>query len=822
MLNDLRLAFRALRSTPVVSSVAILSLALGIGANTAIFSLVNSLMLRVLPVKEPAQLALVTENPGQGITSWTNPIWEAMRERRQIFDGLFAWSPARFNLSEGGETDFADGIWASGGLFTTLGVPAVLGRTFNEEDDRRGGGPEGPVVVISYSFWQRRFGGAADAIGRTVNIERVPFRIIGVSPPDFFGPDVGRQFDVAIPIGVDPLIRGKESALDQRSWWWLNVMARLKSGQSVEAGTTALRSVQSQIRQATMPDWQPRDLETYLKEPLTLVPAATGNSGLRRRYERPLLTIMVVVALVLLIACANIANLLLARAAARRHELSVRLALGASGWRLARQLLAESAVLSSAGAIGGLFVAQWASRLLVRQLSTQTNTVFLDLSVDWRILAFTAAVSVMTTLLFGTMPALRASRVAPMEALKEQGRGTAGDARITLTSGLVVAQVALSLVLVVAAGLFMRTFSSLATLKLGFDQNRVLLVNVNVQRTTIPAAGRLDTYERIRQRALAVPGVASAAVSFVTPVTGGVWNNRIQVSDSVPLPERQRMSNVNAVTPGWFTTYGTAILAGRDILETDRKSSPPVILVNQAFARKFLNGANPIGHTVTAGTNPPREIVGLVADAVYRSLREPVPATMYVPLAQMDDSRQPAPPGVSLSVRSAAGSPVLLARSVVAALQDVNRDMALTVRPLADQVNASLTQERLVAMLSGFFGALALLLAGLGLYGVTAYAVSRRRTEIGIRMALGAAPGGVVRLVLRRVAWLVAVGIAAGVGASLWASRFVETLLFGLQPRDPATLTAAAIVLGAIGTIAGWIPAWRASRIDPAEVLRES
>jgi predicted permease len=835
-MHDLRLAIRALKGTPVVSFVAVLSLALGIGANTAMFSIVNSLLLRALPVKAPQELALVTDNAARGITSWTNPIWEQIRQRREVFDGVFAWSTMRFNLAAGGETEFVDGIWASGSMFETLGVPAMLGRAFTDADDARGGGPDGPVTVISYAFWQRRFGGAADAIGKTLEIERVPYTIVGVTPADFFGPDVGRAFDIAIPIGTEPLIRGKESALDQKWWWWLTVMARLKPGQSIEAGTAALRGLQPQIREGALPDGPPGAVADYLKEKFTLVAAGTGNSSLRRRYERPLLTILVVVALVLLIACANIANLLLARATARRHEWSVRLALGASRWRLGRQLLTESLILAGAGAALGVVVAQWGSRLLVSQLSTQTNTVFLDLALDWRVLVFTSAVTIATALLFGTAPALRATRAAPAYAL----RASAGQARSPIVyglprrslgegwaSGLVVAQVALSLVLVVAAGLFVRTFSSLARLHLGFDRDRVLLVSVNAQRTDVPAADRLPLWERLRQRVLAVPGVSAAAVSFMTPVTGGVWNLPVlEVSGGVPLSGRQRVSNFNAVTPGWFTTFGTPILAGRDFNDGDRKNAPSVILVNEAFAKRFLNGANPIGHTVILGIGdrpaPPREVVGLVADAVYRALREPVPATMYIPVAQFDDSRQPAPPAVSINVRAANGSPALLARSVGAAIGDVNRDLALTYRLLADQVDASLTQKRIVAMLSGFFGALALLLAGLGLYGVTSYAVTRRRAEIGIRMALGAAPGGVVRLVLSRVALLVGIGVLVGAGASVWLSKYVATLLYGLEPRDPVTLAGAAVTLAAVGALAGWLPAYRASRIDPAQVLRDS
>jgi predicted permease len=815
-MHDLRDAFRSLVATPVVSAVAVLSLALGIGANTAIFSILDSLMLRSLPVQQPETLVIIDRG------SWTNPIWEAIRDRQDAFAGAMAWSTTRFNLAQGGQTELVDGIWVSGDFFRVLGASPMLGRTFNRDDDRRGGGPDGPVAVISYNFWQRRFGGAADAIGQPLTVERVTYTVIGVMPPEFFGTEVGRKFDVAIPIGTEPLVRGKESALDRRSNWWLGIMLRLKPGQTIESSTATLRGMQPQIRDATMPqDWPEQYKKTYLNEGFTLIPAATGSSGLRRRYQQPLTAIMVVVVLVLLIACANIANLLLARANARRHELSVRVALGASKFRIARQLLTESLVLSGAGAAIGLLFARWGSDLLVRQLSSSTNTVFLDMRLDWRILGFTASVAIATAILFGVVPALRASKVQPNEALKEQGRGVAGD-RFALGNLLVVVQVALSVVLVVAAGLFVRTFSSLAHVKLGFEHESILVANVNAQRLQLDPEQRPDLFERMRQAARSVPGVATAAVSAVSPVSGSTWNNVIEIPGAPPAPDRERMTNINVLTPAWFQTMGTRLLAGRDFTDRDAAGAPRVAIVNEAFARKYFGSENPIGRRIIMRSGPSREpmereVVGYVEDAVYRSLREPVPPTMYLPLPQQTDG----PSSMAVSVRAAGGSPALLTKSVAAALTDVNKDIAITFRLLTEQVNASLIQERVVAILSGFFGGLALLLAGLGLYGVTSYAVSRRRTEIGIRMALGAAPAGVVRMVLRRVALLVSAGIIAGAGVSLWASRFVATLLYGLEPRDPATLIGAALVLSTIGALAGWIPARRAARIDPARVLRE-
>jgi putative ABC transport system permease protein len=820
--HDVRIALRQLIATPVVTTIALLSLALGIGANTAIFSLVNSLSLRALPVKAPHQLAILNHEAWHAADSWTYPIWRNVQQRVDLFESGFAWDSQRVNLANGGVAEFVNGLWTTAGMFDTLGVAPLVGRTFTDADDRIGGGADGPVAVISYTFWQRRFGGAVDAIGRRLTLERVPFTIIGVMPSGFFGPDVGRQFDVALPIGMYTTVR-PERSLDQSDYWWLSIMVRLKDGVSVEQATDAVRAVQPQIREATLPDWGPSDLNDYLKERFTFVPAATGFSPLRTRYQRPLVTIMVVVVLVLLIACANIANLLLARATARRHEWSIRLALGASRWRLVRLLLTESLLLSALGAGFGFLVARWGSQLLVAQLSTQTDTVFLDLTVDWRVLAFTTGTTVITALLFGVAPAFRAAGVAPMEAIKEHGRGAWGETgRVSFANALVVAQVALSVILVVAAALFLRTFTKLATLDLGFKPARVLVVKMSAERAPIHPAQRMAVYERARQAVAELPGVQSAALSLVTPVSGNNWGNRLEVSGGVALTDSRRSALRNLVSPGFFDTYSQHLVAGRAFNDGDRDGSPPVAIVNQAFARRFLNGANPIGHTLrrfpVQPDEPALEIVGVVGDAVYRRLRDPVPPTVYSSATQSVDVPTTE---FNLSVR-AAGSPALLTRSIADAIAVVNKDLALTFRPLSDQIGASLTQERIVAMLAGFFGALALLLAGLGLYGVTSYAVTRRRTEIGIRLALGAAPAGVVRLVLSRVSILVGLGVAIGAGLSLWASQFVATLLYGLQPRDPMTLVGSAAILAAVGALAGWLPAHRASRIDPAEVLRDS
>jgi predicted permease len=809
---DVRYALRSLRGAPLVTAVALLSLTLGIGANTALFSIVDSLLLRSLPVAEPERLVQLEGG------SWTNPIWEQIRARQhELFDGAFAWSQERFDLAQGGETQFVDGAYASGRMFAVLGVQPALGRLLSEADDARGGGGDGAAVVISHRFWQRHFGGAADVVGRPLTLERVPFTIVGVMPAGFFGPDVGRACDVVIAIGAEPLIRGAESFLDGRSNWWLEIMARLKPGQTVEQATAAIRGIQPLVREATMPPQYPPEIRAeYLSSGFSLTPAASGASQLRSTYEQPLVAVMVVVAIVLVIACANIASLMLARATARRRELSVRLALGASRWRLIRQLLIESLLLAAGGAVLGLVFARWSSALLVQQLSSWRSTVFLDLTIDWRVLAFTAGISAVTVLLFGVAPALGGTRIQPNEAIREGARGIAGDRNHRFRNGFVIVQVALSVTLVVAAGLFLRTFASLASVPLGFSPERLLVAEVNLLPSVTPASERGALANRLREAVTLVPGVRHAAASFITPLTGAGWNTGIGEDRA---DNRERMSWVNAVSPGFFETYGTPIIAGRDFTAADRPGGPVVAIVNEAFARHFFPGTSPVGQVIESRTPSEVEIyqvVGVVGDSVYRSLREGPVRTLYLAIGQQE--RQPA--RVSIAVAST-GPPASVAHTVGDALRSVDPTAAFTLRTLDHLADATIARERLVAVLSGFFGGLALLLAGVGLYGVTAYGVTRRRMEIGVRMALGARPSGIVALVLRGMSVLLVSGLLLGGAMAFWAARYTETLLFNLEPRDPLTFGAAALALVLVGLTAAWLPASRAARIDPAAVLRE-
>jgi putative ABC transport system permease protein len=823
-MQDLRLAFRALRASPIVTVVAALSLTLGIGANTAIFSLVNSLLLRPLPVKEPERLVMLSTGHDQNDSQFSYALFEQVRHLEQ-FDGAVAWNAGgTLTLSDGADTQLVVDQFVSGEYFSTLGVRAVIGRTLTPADDVPGGGPDGLVAMISYRLWQTRFAGAANIVGARITLERTPVTIVGVMPPGFFGLIVGRTFDVALPIREQPLLSRAAPLTDDLVW--LRITLRMKPTQSLDEATAALRAVQPQIRAGAMPK-DGQDARTFLQDPLVLVPAGSRMTPLRQRFERPLVTILVVVALVLVIACANIANLMLARCAARRHELSIRVALGASRWRLACQFLAESLLLASIGTATGVAFGAWATRAIVAQLSTPATPVDLYSSLDWRVLTFTGAVMVVTTMIAGAVPALRATGVPPIGALKEHGRSAVGESGGHASRGLIVGQVALSLVLVVAAGLFVRTFERLQGASLGFDRDRVLVVTVAAP--TVPATERRVLYQRLVDAATHVPGVAAAGGSFNPPIVGSLIGEFVVSEPGVPPPpEAEHITQVGETSPGWFSAYGTPLRAGRDFDDRDTLTSPPVMLVNESFVRRFLPNQDPVGKPMAVTFRMPpfgdvllgtKTIVGVVGDSVYRAIRDPRRPTIYFAMAQ-----RPGPllfANFFIAVRASAGSPLLLTRNLSAALTAVNPDLTLTFRGLSDQVNDSLAQDRVVAMLSGFFGALALLLAALGLYGVTAYAVSRRRTEIGIRMALGAAPSAIARLVLVRVSWLVGLGVLVGAGLSVWASTFVASLLYGLEPRDPTTLTVAIATLAAVAALAAWLPAWRASRLDPSEALRE-
>ena len=808
--TDVRDAFRSLRATPVITIVAVLSLALGIGANTALFSILYSLVLKPLPVADPQRLAVLAGN------DWTNPIWEQIRDRQpDLFDSAFAWSRERFNLAPAGPADPVDGAYVSGGMFHTLGIGTAIGRPLSPADDVRGGGVDGYVTVVSHRFWQQRLGASRDVPGRVLTINGLPFTIVGVAPAGFLGPEVGQGMDVFLPLSSEGAIRGADSALDGRSSWWLQIMARLRPGHTLETATAGLNGVRPAIREATFPLDAPAERRAgYLSDPFILKPAATGVSSVRTRFAQPLTVILCVVGAVLLITCANIANLMLARAASRRHEMTVRLALGASRLRLACQVFVESLLLAGAGAAAGLVVAGGAARILLRQLGGVT----LDLSPDWRVLGFTAVVALSATLLFGLAPALRLGRVTPGEVLKEHSRTVRGDRRFGFRGALVVVQIAISFALVAGAGLFVRTFATLVMTPLGFEADRLLIVGVDARKSGLGTADQVPFFQRLADALSRAPGVSRASLSFMTPMSGRGWNTRAQVAGGPVLPGREQVAWMNAVAPGWFETYGMRVLAGRDITPADVTGGEPVAVVNETFVRRFAAPGSPIGQRISSSgpQKDVRVIVGVVNDAVYRTARAGVVPTIYVPMTQGG----PFPSGVSITAKMGAERHAV-ERGIAEAARQIDPRLALSFRDYSDQVRATVMQERLVAMLSGFFGALAMLLAALGLYGVTSYLVSRRLPEIAVRIALGASTGGVMRLVLGRVSWLLAVGTALGVALALWAGKFIGTLLFRVEARDPLTLGGAAGVLIAVGLFAGWLPARRISRMDPATALRQ-
>ena len=824
--QDVRAAVRGLRKSAGFSAVVIGTLALGIGANTSLFSIFNSLIMRPLPVRDPGSLALLADG------SWSYPVWQEIDTRASdLFDGAFAWSRESFDLAQDGRVVPVDGAYVSGRFFDVLGVAALRGRMLTPADDSAAP-PNGPVAVVSHRFWRQHFGGADDVVGRQLTVQvqrqRFPFTVVGVMPPGFSGVDVDRKVDVMLPFAAEPLLEGRDSALQNANMSWLEIIVRLKPGQRIEHANAAFRSVQPQIRKAVLPRMRgnPAFAARYLTEPLTLAPAAAGASQLRRKFETPLFAMVVAVGLVLLVACANIASLLLARALARRGELSVRLALGGSRWRLARLLFVESLLLAMTGAALGLAFAKWSSALLVQQLNTWQSTVSLDLALDWRVVVFTATLACLCAISAGVAPMIAVKNVAPGEALKGGGRAIAGDRRFAVRGALVVAQIAVSFVLVIAAGLFLRTFASLSHLPLGFVPEPLVVVRVNLFASGIPPEERGARLERLRDAVSAIPGVRSASVSARRLLTGGGWftNNMVGVGDGPMLPEdRRKRVWLNATTPGWFDTMGIPFRSGRDFTHRDRVGSPLVAIVNEAFARRYLSGLQPIGQTlrVDSDTGPRYEIVGLVADAVYTTPRDGMLPLMYMALEQRDSREWNSWRDAVLTIKAVPGQRATVERDIAAALTQVDSAVVFTSWTFDQIVDATVTQERLIAMMSGFFGALALLLAALGLYGIVAQAVSARRTEIGLRMALGAQAGSIVTLVIRRVGVLILAGLAFGLAGSWWAARFIAPLLFQMEPRDPMTFSGTAAVLVAVGVLAAWVPARRAARLDPATVLRE-
>jgi len=698
-------------------------------------------------------------------------------------------------------------------------VRPVAGRLITPADDTRGCPA---VAVLSYGFWQDHFGASPSAVGSTISLSNHPFQIIGVSGPGFYGVQVGSKFDVAIPICTADVFDGKVLRLDQRSWWWLTIMGRVKPGISKDQLKARLGVLSPQIFAGALPqNWDEKGKARFLKLTLVAIPAATGMSWVRRQFAQPLNILMGVVGLVLLIACANIASLMLARAAARHKEIAVRKALGASRARLIRQLLTECVLLSTTGAVLGVVFARWGSSLLVRYISTKSDNIFLDLTFDWRILSFTAAVALFTGLLFGVLPAFRSTRVSLTSAMKGSQTGDA-ESRTKFRPGkwIVAAQVALSLVLLVASGLFLRSLVKLVTMDMGFDRSNVLIVHADLHTAKVAPEQQPAMFEDIENRLRTLPGVVSAGRSVITPVSNRIWNNALQVDTPNPPTGEDAVAFFNFISAGYFETLRTPLLTGRNFNGSDTKTSTQVAIVNETLARRFFSNANPVGKFFRVEPEPgksavPIQIVGLVKDSKYESLREENSATAYFPITQVTEHAAEQAFELRTSAR-----PSALVPSVQEAVAGVSKTIPLDFSTLAQQVDDSLVQERLLATLSTFFGGLALLLAMIGLYGALSYLVNQRQPEFGIRMALGAPQKSILGLVMRDVVLVLAGGLAAGTCISLAVVGLLQKMLFGLAARDTVTLLASIGVLSAVAFFAGYLPARRAMRVDPMVALR--
>ena len=829
LIQDLRYGFRVLRASHGFAAVAMLSLALGIGTNTSIFSVVNAALLRPLPVTDPGNLVFVfsgTRTSPWGVSSY--PDYVDYRDKNEAFSDLLTYSPITTSARIEDQTELVSGSIVSGNFFDALGVHTAIGRTFLPDEDITPGA--NPVAVISHSLWQRRFAGDSQVAGQQVSLNGHAFTIIGVAPAGFNGPEVLENNDIYIPAMMQALVRpprggfsGEMNAdlLSRRGARWMKMIGRLKPDVSIEQAQTEISTLASQLEQA-YPD-ENRDRIA------TLFPVSKVDPQAYTQLVSVAGLLLAVVGMVLLIACANVANLLLARASARRKEIAVRLAMGASRARLVRQLLTESVVLSLAGGTGGLLLALWTVDLL--KSATPPSGMFsftLDYKLDSRVLAFTFALSLATGVIFGLTPALQASRSDLVPALKGEASVVGqGRRRFKLRNLLIVAQVALSLVLLIGAGLFLRSLNNAQSIDPGFDAAKILDadLNINLLRYTKPQGQQF--YRQVIERVEALPGVESAALARVVPMSGGGRTSSLLIegrqgpdsasrSEGGGQDENTYSVNTNVVTLKYFSTMGIRLLAGRAFEAQDSEGASPVAIANEAFARRYFENEEMIGKRVSfrGARGPFTQIIGLVRDSKYRTLGENPRPTIYVPLAQNHET------GMTLHVR-ASGNPISVAAGVRQEIQSLDRDLAVTsLQSLDDVLAGSLFAARMGAALLSIFGLLALLLAGVGLYGVMSFSVSRRTREIGIRMALGAEKGNVLRLVLKQGMSLVAGGVAGGLIVAFAVTRLLTSFLYGVSALDAVTFLAVPAVLAFVALLASYIPARRAAKVDPMIALR--
>jgi len=832
--QDVRYSLRALRKSPTFSLLVIASLALGIGANTAIFSLIDAALLRMLPVRNPGQLVEFKNiNPSIGMNdAFGYAAFQELRAGTQVLSGLIAFRKLYdIDFEVNGHGGLTIGQLVSGEYFSVLGVRAILGRTILPGDEQAAG--QSPVAVIGYDYWRERFALDPKVVGKKIVLNNSPFTIIGVTPPEFFGLEPGERVDVSVPLTMVAQMRPdfamsgtRYDVLTTPFRNWLYVMARLKPGVTKEQAAAGLGPIFAQAMResaesvAGVPFDSPQVRQAFLATKLQLDSAGQGLATLRQRFSKPLWIVMAVVALLLVVTCANIANLLLARGNARQREIAVRLAMGAGRGRLIRQLIAESVLLAIAGGALGLLLAFWAGRSLLLLMSHARSPVVLNVHPDAAVLVFTLFISLFTALLFGMVPAWRAARLhltpAALQSMRGSGK-TSGRSRFG--NALVVVQVAVSLVLMIGAGLLTRSLVNLKDFYPGFNQDHVLLFSINPLMTGYRQNQLVSLYQRLLDHVQAIPGVRSATFSVHSPLTPGFSTSQVRVEGPKSAPDHELSpAGVEAVGPEYFRTLQTPVLLGRDFTAADRSGAPMVAVMNQTAAQFYFGGDNPIGRRVSMpgyrGDSSWVQLVAVVEDAKYHDLREQPTPMVYIPLFQSPES------GVTFEIRTGM-NPAAAATAVLNAVQATDgRLPVFGVKTLQDQLDDSLVEERLVASLSSAFGVLALLLAGVGLYGLMAYAVNRRTNEIGIRMALGAEPLQIARMVLRETLLLVGLGLAIGIPASMIASRLIASELYGLAPGDAITILLATAVMAGIAALAGYLPARRASRVDPMIALR--
>jgi predicted permease len=847
MFRDLRHGARMLLQAKGWTLVVILSLALGIGANTAIFTAINGLVLQTLPVAHPdslVRLRWVGENDmgtdfsdygfsekdgGRDVRpTFPYPMYLEFRRANQTLDDLFATAPqGPLNVVSDGRAELASSFIASGNYFQVLGISAIAGRLFTPDDDR----PDAPpVAVISEGYWKRRFGSDREVIGRVVQMNNVPVTIIGVTPARFTGVQqvMTEARDVTLPLSLDPQMGGRPGPgpspdsitpprLQQATSWWLQIMGRLKPGVTAEQVRGNLGGVfQEAARQGwttyfdALPDTERLKAGVQNR---TKVPELRVASGARGVYDvsadtyRSITLLSVVVGLVLLIVCANVANLLLSRAATRQREISVRLSMGATRWRLVRQLLTESLLVSSLGGGFGTLVAYWGRQLLPRNLATTTT-------IDWRVLLFVSGLTLVTGIVFGIAPALRASGLNVATALKEGGRSVSGS-RSKLGKSLLVVQVAMSLVLLIGAGLFLRTVQNLRRVDVGFNAQNLLLVAVNPLLNRYDQPRILSLYRQLLERFPTVPGVRAVSLSNPALLSGSTNSGGIYIQGRAKPNDRNNMNRL-VVSPTFFDTLGIPFVLGRGFTMRDDQAAPKVVIINEAAARKYFPKQPVIGlrFGMSYETSGQMEIVGIVRDARYNSLRDAVPPTMYVPFLQTRVA------SVTFELRTLS-DPVTMIPAIREAVRQVDPNLPiLNVATQTEQIERRFAQEKVFAQAYAWFSGLALLLASIGLFGLMSYSVARRTHEIGVRMALGARRPDVIGMVMSESLLLVGIGIVIGVGTAMAAGRFVTSLLFGIAPSDSISMAGAVAVMAAVSALAGYLPARRAARVDPMIALR--